>query len=363
MLDNGVPPQSQDHASPHLGEPGWQDIELETIAAENCDALNDAYTIRAIAGLELGSHKLGFVPSWRPEQPEIANAWTVTIRADDRTAELVVPEKLLQSIIASIDPTVQLAALSDEIRPLLLEFALQSAFEALEAALGCPLSVETARPGEHRIGDAEHVAIFLRTQLDGAGQGWAALRAHPEQLRDLTSYLADLAVHDHQRVDVPLPVCVRWGSVDLTLSELRSLAPGDVVLVDEACREPGLAVAVIGEHMVAPVEVLRTGYRLFGHPRRAGGSGFEWSLDRHRFRYAPTADAAMEHVPFRLFFQLGDFELERKAVAELATGAVLELARPLEEGLDLIVAGSRIGRGEMVTIGSADGIRVTRLQS
>jgi flagellar motor switch/type III secretory pathway protein FliN len=59
-------------------------------------------------------------------------------------------------------------------------------------------------------------------------------------------------------------------------------------------------------------------------------------------------------------FCLGS-ELDRNAVPQLNPGAVMTLARPLEEGVDIVVDGVRIDRGQITTIGDAIGVRVTRL--
>ena len=72
-------------------------------------------------------------------------------------------------------------------------------------------------------------------------------------------------------------------------------------------------------------------------------------------------DAAQKPVLFNVFFELGSFDIDRNTLAELKPGAVLALARPLEEGLDIIIGGVRIGRGELTTIGDSHGIRVTRI--
>ncbi len=365
MLDNGIPaqPHRQNGALQRSDDSGLQSLLLETISPESCDALNEAYAIRSVVGLSLGNRALSLSPVWLADEPVIAEAWAIKIDADDRQLDVILPQKLLELIIADLDPNIRLPALSDAIRPLLLEFALRSGLEALEAALGCALSIRSVSRVRSQAGSPEQVMLPFRIELERMGPSWCVLRIYPEQLRELVGYLSNMAEQDHPPVDLPLPVCVRWASVNLTLAELRSLAPGDIVLVDESCKQAGLAVAVIGEHLIAPLELLRNGYRVSGQPQRAAISGFEWSLNSQPHYHAAAIDAAPEQVPVRLFFEFGRFYLERSAVSQLKAGALLELARPLEEGLDLVAGGVRIGRGEVVSIGSAVGVRVIRLSN
>lgn len=51
------------------------------------------------------------------------------------------------------------------------------------------------------------------------------------------------------------------------MQEIRTLSPGDVMLVDEASR-PGTAIAVIAEHLVVPVELTASGGLLSSYPTR-----------------------------------------------------------------------------------------------
>ena len=60
-------------------------------------------------------------------------------------------------------------------------------------------------------------------------------------------------------------------------------------------------------------------------------------------------------------FEVGRLELSLGEIRRLAPGAVLPLMRPLDEALDIVANGRRIGSGTIVRIGDAVGVRVTRL--
>lgn len=357
MLDHtlSAPPSDGAASRPASGE--WQPLRLATLAPEHCEALNAAYR-------QLGGRKVPLARNvrasihWRQSEPAIADPWTLTIGINDGRAELILPEKLLGYILAAADPGLRFAALAEKLQPLVVEYALRDALEALEAAWDSRLAVLAVSPGRPAATPPGMVSLPCLTELRGADPLWCAVRLEAERLPRLAGHFRSIA-EAAPRIDMPLPLRLRWASVELTRAELRSLAPGDIVLVDASCPQPGLALAVIGEHLVAPVELSRMGYRFGSQPQRGSASSFGWGLDRPPL--GPAEDAAPGALPMRIFFEYGRMEIDRSAAAELRGGTLLPLVRPLEEGLDIVAGGVRIGRGEPVTIGTAVGVRVTRI--
>ena len=66
-------------------------------------------------------------------------------------------------------------------------------------------------------------------------------------------------------------------------------------------------------------------------------------------------------VPVRLVFEVGRLDVSAGDVSQFAPGTLLPLARPLEEALDILANGKRIGTGSLVQIGDSIGVRITRL--
>jgi type III secretion protein Q len=75
---------------------------------------------------------------------------------------------------------------------------------------------------------------------------------------------------------------------------------------------------------------------------------------------AALEESDLESVPVRVVFELGHLEMSLGEIRQLAPGVMLPLARPLEDLLDIIVNGKRIGRGSLVRVGDGLGVRVTR---
>ena len=63
-------------------------------------------------------------------------------------------------------------------------------------------------------------------------------------------------------------------------------------------------------------------------------------------------------IPLRLTVEVGSTSLKLSELMDLAEGSVVELDRQANELLDILVNGTLVARGEVVTIGGRFGIRV-----
>ena len=122
------------------------------------------------------------------------------------------------------------------------------------------------------------------------------------------------------------------------VAEMR-LALDDVALADLQCQPDIAATAVM---------VL-------------SGSG-AWAI---REFSGPTGlhDPDLDDLPVRLVFEVGRVELSLGELQRLAPGALVPLGRPLDEPLDIMANGRRLGRGTLVQIGESLGVRIVSLAS
>jgi len=72
-------------------------------------------------------------------------------------------------------------------------------------------------------------------------------------------------------------------------------------------------------------------------------------------------DSDLDDLPVRLVFEVGRVELSLGELQRLAPGALVPLGRPLEEPLDIMANGRRLGRGTLVQIGESLGVRIVSL--
>lgn len=345
----------------HGGEPRWQRLKLPEIASQVAEAQSAFRARRLFPEMRLAGRPTLIGAAWGTEAPDIAAPWCATIRVDRTAAELVLPHALLDLIVRHADPSVAATALRLDHAALVLEFALGDALAELETALGWSISLTSVAKSAGQRDYSRDAFVPIALYLQGAGKFWCQLRLEAPYLLALSHYLDRISSVPDHHIDVPLPVHLRWAMSELTLAELRGLTPGDIILADYSCGQLGVALAVFGEHLVAPVELLLKGYRFGAKPRPAVGSGWEWALDRAGFHGSDTGEGNANDVPFRLFFELGQLEADRSAVSQLQGGAIMALARPVDEGVDIVVNGARIGRGQITKVGDAAAIRVTRL--
>jgi type III secretion protein Q len=135
------------------------------------------------------------------------------------------------------------------------------------------------------------------------------------------------------------------------------LALDGVTLADLQCQPDNAATAVSVGHLVIPVEVSPAGIMVTARPLRGRGSFWEWSMGN------PTefSDPDLDDLPVRLVFELGRVELSLGELQRLAPGALVPLGRPVDEPLDIMANGRRLGRGTLVQIGESLGVRIVSI--
>ena len=174
----------------------------------------------------------------------------------------------------------------------------------------------------------------------------------------LADLLEQLPIAPSRLPVVPLQAVIERGWQSLTLADLRSLRPGDVVMIDrpaasyrlrladafETSCEPAGPAAV---RLLAPLSSLRL---MEPNPMEA-------SLDSATSHASPSD--ALDRLPVRLVCEVGRLELPLSDVRELGEGSVLQLGCDLAEPVQITVNGRYIGRGELVTLGIGLGVRLT----
>jgi type III secretion protein Q len=355
MTHEGVPAH---HAAPSVTE----DLSLPKIAYQHVRALNAFYRARPALETAIAGRAATIAASW-PLKNEFSDRYVIGLRLDNDDGELSVPRSILDVVFADLDPELSLDRLAAENAGIVLEYAMSRILEAVEAKLGCRLSV-TAVHGDHaRPARAMGPALAFELVVEGIGNLGCELRVATRHAVKLAEHLDHQATMRRAVSEIPIGVSLRVAAATLTIEEVVELSPGDVVLADEACSANGTAVAVIGRYFVAPVELTSEWARITARVARGHNSPWEWSMDDANDSFAGTNSQVsdLDDLPIRIVFELGRVELTLGEIQALAPGALLQLARPLEEALDIVANGKRIGRGTLVKIGDSVGVRVARL--
>lgn len=68
-----------------------------------------------------------------------------------------------------------------------------------------------------------------------------------------------------------------------------------------------------------------------------------------------------EKIPLQMTIEVGRLKMTAQELLELAPGSLVELDVTPEQGVDLVISGKKIGRGELVRLGEVLGVRITQL--
>jgi type III secretion protein Q len=350
------------------------DARFATIVPRSVEIANAFYRRRAPLETTLAGRRTLISVSWSPA-PAL-DRYEVEFKVDEAVGEVAVSQSLIELLIKSLDPQLVVDGLASEQLAILLELAVSRELEAIEGSLNCTISIAALRRQSWMVGpgflttlaapDASNEntylhSIYIELATEGTPSSWAELRLPADQAMRLARHFDIVAKPTASDVDLPVAVCLRVAAATFALREIRSLKTGDVVLVDDYCRDAGMGIAVIAEHLVAPVELISEGVRLLADPRLGRGSLWEWSMERAVDEATKVPDTGLDGLPVRLVFELGRTEMSLVEIRRLAPGAIVPLACLRDQAVDIVANGRRIGRGALVEIGDSLGVRVTRL--
>jgi type III secretion protein Q len=363
-------------------------LALPAITPAQVKPLNAFYRRRPALAFSVAGRTATVTASWPPASDDVSARCQLDITMDGAAGAVILSRPLVERVIAALDPDQRLDHLDPPHVALLLELAVADALLRLEASLGCELAImAVGMAHDDRRNDAASLAV--KVAVEGLGTSWGELLLHPRHATLFAQFLdrcappsspppqagegnstsaPSLAREDRvgAAIGLPVAVCVRVAAATCAVGEIATLLPGDVVIADQCRQQAKTAVAVIAEHLVAPVELTAAGARIAAPPTRARGSLWEWSMenggDRSQADVLQKADLDdIDDIPVKLLFELGRIELSLAEIRQLTPGALIPMSRPLEDSVDIFANGRRIGRGNLVQIGDSLGIRITRL--
>ncbi len=170
---------------------------------------------------------------------------------------------------------------------------------------------------------------------------------------------------------LPVPVAFRIGAVALPLSQASSLGLGDVLMLTRlpsvhgswACdllvgaeRKPWARGVLEGDRIVVNAVNVASAAAVADDVSAFQAEGEGAGADA-------TMAASLERVSVALNFEIGRRSMPLADVLRLTPGYVFELgSNPEGEVIDIMVQQTRVGRGQLVLVGDALGIRVTAFE-
>ncbi|UCJ17172.1 type III secretion system cytoplasmic ring protein SctQ [Pseudomonas sp. MM211] len=283
-------------------------------------------------------------------QPSAMDAAIVLpARLGAATLQLHLDAPLLAHLLAPLDLQRDVHSLPQPLQSVLLEQALLPWIAPLEQELGEALTLD-AEP------QPWDFMLSLQLSIAGARLGVLGLGLSAAVGEAVASLLErHLQPARHALPALQLGLALQRGWQTLSLAELRSLQPGDVLMLDCPAGADGLLVLANG-HRQARFKRQQSGLELLEalqpiNPNTENAMGQD------------ADDAQLDDVPLTVICQIGSLELPLGQLRELGEGSVLALPHGDAQRVELMVNGRCVGRGELVAIGEGLGVRLTRFAS
>ena len=275
----------------------------------------------------------------------------MAVELDPRLAACIVDRVLGGSAGPSI--AVPVAAASELERGVLTYVAARVVADAAAAAWQVLAVVTTRAALAAAIGDAGAVVWPVTVELGGdrgIARAWLpepALRARPTTALRIPRGLV-------------IPMTLEAGRASLAGSDLVTLRPGDVVVLDDAWRQAGrLRLRVAGgARMIAWVREEPTGLTVSAIEPGPGPRHKEDDVSDETEREALTRAG---DAPVELTIEIARFHMPLAELAALRPGEVVRAGVPLDARVVLRAGDSAVAEGELVDVEGEVGIRLLKL--
>lgn len=282
--------------------------------------------------------------SWAATPQPLSAARDVLLSLGRASVRLRLSAAALEQVLVPLALQFDVQTLPALPRSMLLELAVLDLIERLEPLLGHPLQLlETAD-------DQRAYAVQRALELTFGNQ--PAMSAQLDLSEDAAVLVAQLLAQYTQLEPDPLPalrqtLAVLAGRQSLTLGELRSLRPGDVLMLEQS---QGLLLDLGGR--------LQARGQYQGESLRLQEALQAPLLHTENTMTDVDAAAALDDLPLNLVCQVGSLELSLAQLRELGAGSLLQLNTPGVDSVELMVNGRRVGQGQLVKIGDGLGVRL-----
>jgi len=226
----------------------------------------------------------------------------------------------------------------------------------LFSRLGALLNRELSPAGGGVQGYTEEGRRFELGGVAGAAAAPAAMWLDLPELAAARLERALLNKADAFWLQVPFTASLQAGYQTLSLKQLMSLVPGDIVLLNRPLQDLQLDVSSC---LLADVRTDATGHVVAG----------AWYLDERREKSVESIHDqdnvdevdVLDNLTVQLVCEVGRLSMTLAELKSLQPGSVLPMDRDAGQAVDLMINGARVGQGELVRLDDSLGVRVIRL--
>lgn len=154
----------------------------------------------------------------------------------------------------------------------------------------------------------------------------------------------------------------------LTQEEWDELEPGDFLLVEpgayDSHKETGMATLLLGSTPLFQIKIKHNKIELLDYAftyeetMEQKKSGSDEPLD-----IAEEEAGSIKNVPLNVTIELARLRMTLDKLMHLSPGNLLELPIHPDQGVSLCINGKKVGRGELVHLGEALGVRILEIGS
>lgn len=296
----------------------------------------------------------------------LVEPYHLTVDLGGTAAVLAIETAVFRDVLRSIDPGAEVGDVPEPLLLALAELSAEGLLEGLQSALGSAVRLIAA--GADRPPDAGPHAFAIALRREGGDAEVAATLALDERgleaIADLVDRLPGSPDVDPDRwADLPMPLRLEVGRVDLLAGDLAGLTLGDTILMDETSLLESGRLRVRAHSRAALSARLEGSTVIFEDIVRTTMSDDSANPPAE----AQSADASeplldtLDDVEVRLTFDIGHLTLTLAELRALAPGTSFDLGRDPRRAVNIRANGRLVGTGELVRIDDHVGVRIASL--
>lgn len=186
--------------------------------------------------------------------------------------------------------------------------------------------------------------------------------------------LPSMEMSEGQARKIPVELILEVGKSHLSLQEWKEVKLGDFILLDRCSYDPhekkGSLILRLGEEPIFRGRFKEEGIKLSEYPLYEEVNNkmeeneeipdFLGETEKEPLEgsFVSHKESDFDSLPVNLTVEVGRIRMSIKELKDLSPGNVIEMNVTPEEGVDLVVNGKKVGRGELIRMGEALGVRI-----
>ena len=357
---------------------------FQKLTSQEAKALNVLFTRAGALNFPIGDQDFGLsfldgVPLGQPD------AWVEgTVNAEPFAIGL--DSRFLEGYLEGISAGEDFGSLPDVLRPMVLEAAVSDLLDRLEKATSWQVVIEKVDMAASRQMAGKQLRFRL-SHADGSRELDGVLSIGDRMLGELAS-MASSRPSIRQNADwLPITYCVEVGQTQLNFEKIKSIRPGDIVLLDSHSAGDLKSVTVrFADRVRLAAQVSQGRIEFIGKAQdHMHDLGPEWDDDEEQDpgvledddvddglwetdqdldddeELRPSGEKLLEdadELPVNVVFEVARGRLPLGKLRSLTSGYTFELGKDISKPVVIRANGRIIGAGELVEIEQRVGVRV-----